>query len=551
MHPYHWELYTFFFNLAFVTALLSKEVASKPAGAVFVGWTGKPSGPANCKPLLRASFDPSAKPGSRLSRNIASRRSVSLSRRHAFPKAHRPSRGHPWVLQLLRLKLAVTKDTRKRDILTRLEVLPLMLVQDNLPTISFIEQSVALDVTESFLCIPHVEPPNKDSELFFSRVAWILHIRRSGSGLSHSCIASISVHHHSHAKARHETTHSHAHAAHSTHAATHWSHHIFVGSLFNQIKRLRFAVIVQGHGKVDTLALLEAANLRWEYNNIASKNGVQLWAINRPMPKFWGHTFDGARTSSTLICQRLCWCKGQVGNGLCHKCRGQLWLVSKQVFDDDSQGAVIQCIQLVKNNILHGTTANWRFQAGPKCERFPRQQQSLGTINIGGFFLKRKNPMNSQIQGATLFDASIPKQSFQTAMNVTDILIPDTSGWEIFELHFNVNDLATKNHHRSLHQKTTFPKTVVNQCQWYQTRINKESLSKCLRLQSISVVKQSGPRQPTPWAFNTSAGCVKETAKISPNPPAAKRCHWCSVMGHSLMSMTLTIHRKGNGVLVS
>lgn len=73
--------------------------------------------------------------------------------------------------------------------------------------------------------------------------------------------------------------------------------------------------------------------------------------------------------------------------------------------------------------------------------------------------------MNSQIQGATLFDASIPKQSFQTAMNVTDILIPDTSGWEIFALHFNVNDLATKNRHRSLHQKTTFSKTVVNLCQ--------------------------------------------------------------------------------------
>ncbi len=42
---------------------------------------------------------------------------------------------------------------------------------------------------------------------------------------------------------------------------------------------------------------------------------------------------------------------------------------------------------------------------------------------------------------------------------------------------------------------------------------------------------QSGPFV-HPWAFNTSAGCVKETAKISPKPPAAKRCHWRSVMGH-------------------
>ena len=72
-----------------------------------------------------------------LFRNIASR-SESLSGRHAFTEAHRPPRGHPWVLQLLRLKLAVTKDTRKGDILTRLEVLPLMLVQNHLATISFI-----------------------------------------------------------------------------------------------------------------------------------------------------------------------------------------------------------------------------------------------------------------------------------------------------------------------------------------------------------------------------------------------------------------------------
>ena len=145
-----------FFSSAFVTALLSKEVASKPAGAVFVGWTGKPSGPANCKPVFEQAWILRQSLVSGFFRNIASRRSVSLSGRHAFTEAHRPSRGHPRVLQLLRLKLAVTKDTRKRDILTRLEVLPLMLVQDNLATISFIEQSVALDVTESFLCIPRL-----------------------------------------------------------------------------------------------------------------------------------------------------------------------------------------------------------------------------------------------------------------------------------------------------------------------------------------------------------------------------------------------------------
>ena len=57
--------------------------------------------------------------------------------------------------------------------------------------------------------------------MFSQRRSW------SRSRLCHSCVARGSIHHHSHAKARHETTHAHAHATHPTHAA-HGVHHVLV-----------------------------------------------------------------------------------------------------------------------------------------------------------------------------------------------------------------------------------------------------------------------------------------------------------------------------------